>query len=529
MSSLSNPLENNKPTEKNKAEPVPQPLSDKEEEPQAKPTPSYLPQVRESEFLPETNPWLTLGGLFIVATLGISLILAGLIKYNVTVKTQATVRPKGELSLVQASSEGTVKLIKLQENQLVKKGDVIATLDDSRLQTQKSQLQSQLRQANLQLMQMDAQIQAINAQIFAEIERAKRTVLSAKAELNGRQRDYQDRKVTTSAEVREAQANLESSQDDWQRGKAELKATEANLQSAKSSLKVARKRYHRYQQITKEGVLSQEQLEEAEIAVEQQEQAVEQQKASVEAQKQNIERLEKLRQVALARLQGSLAALNPSSSNVVIASEQVEREKALGDVTSAVLRREKESLLQQRIAVVQQQERDNRQLQQVEIDLQKTKILATAEGIMFRLNLRNAGQNLRPGEEIAQIVPSNASLIIEAAVSPSDIGKLKIGQTVQMQVSACPYPDYGTLKGKVQTISQDTIKSADSNSNNHSITTNQKTAFYKVIIAPETLTFGSNNNQCTLKLGMEGRADIISREETILQFFLRKARLLTDV
>jgi multidrug efflux pump subunit AcrA (membrane-fusion protein) len=207
----------------------------------------------------------------------------------------------------------------------------------------------------------------------------------------------------------------------------------------------------------------------------------------------------------------------------------VGREKAMGEATSASLKREQEALIQQRIALQQQLERDNRQLQQVETDLAKTKITATADGIIAQLNLRNPGQTVNSGQEIAQIVPNDVSLTIEAAMSPSDIGKLKTGQLVQMQVSACPYPDYGTLKGVVSKISQDTIKSAGASPSNLSLASNQQTAFYKVVITPESLVYGQGKNQCTIKLGMQGRADIISREETVLQLLLRKARLLADV
>lgn len=58
---------------------------------------------------------------------------------------------------------------------------------------------------------------------------------------------------------------------------------------------------------------------------------------------------------------------------------------------------------------------------------------------------------------------------------------------------------------------------------------NAAIAFYEVMIEPETQTFGQGNNQCALQSGMEARVDIITREETVLQFLLRKARLMTDV
>ena len=136
---------------------------------------------------------------------------------------------------------------------------------------------------------------------------------------------------------------------------------------------------------------------------------------------------------------------------------------------------------------------------------------------------------------LVQIVPTDAPQILKAAVASENQSKLKIGQKVQMRFSACPYPDYGTLNGKVQAISPDAI--APQNNGTNASMSNANTspkaavpgAFYEVTIEPETLVLGKGKNQCHIQLGMEGRVDIISREETVLQFFLRKARLMSDL
>jgi multidrug efflux pump subunit AcrA (membrane-fusion protein) len=133
-----------------------------------------------------------------------------------------------------------------------------------------------------------------------------------------------------------------------------------------------------------------------------------------------------------------------------------------------------------------------------------------------------------------QIVPSHAPQIIKAAVPSEDKNKLKIGQKVQMRVGACPYPDYGTLNGKVQAISPDAMtpqKNNNASTANTAATPQAAMAgsFYEVTIEPENLILGKGKHQCHIQLGMDGRADIISREETVLQFFLRKARLIADL
>ncbi|MEH2338055.1 biotin/lipoyl-binding protein [Nostoc sp.] len=52
-------------------------------------------------------------------------------------KADATVCPTGEIRLVQAATEGTITRIKVKENQVVKKGDAIALIDNPQLQSKK--------------------------------------------------------------------------------------------------------------------------------------------------------------------------------------------------------------------------------------------------------------------------------------------------------------------------------------------------------------------------------------------------------
>ncbi len=250
-------------------------------------------------------------------------------------------------------------------------------------------------------------------------------------------------------------------------------------------------------------------------------------------QQETIEQLQEAVLAARARLKRAKASLHPSRAEVAIAESNIAQEQARGQASLATLNKEREALIQQRIEINKQLERDSHELKQVEIDLSQTNITATVDGIISQLSLRNSSQTVRVGEQVAQIVPSNAPLEVKAKVSPKDIGKLETDQDVQMRVSACPYPDYGTLKGQVKAISSDAIAPQINGTN---APTNGSTeqakamgTFYEVTIEPDSLSLGKGNNQCTLQLGMEGRADIITREETVLKFLLRKARLLTDL
>ncbi|NEP18924.1 MAG: HlyD family efflux transporter periplasmic adaptor subunit [Leptolyngbya sp. SIO4C1] len=437
------------------------------------------PPAQLNDFLPPVKRWTTLGGLLILLTVGLAVPILSVVKYKTVIKAQASLRPDGELRLVQAATAGQITQIAVKEHQRVEQGDIIAQVDGTHLQTQQRQLQISLEQAQQQQQQINAQIGALDRQISAETNRIGRTVTVAEAELSRRQRAYQDRQVITAAEMAEA---------------------EASLRSAEAALAAARSKRDRYQRVAEQGALSLEQLEEAQLAVQQQ--------AQITA-------------AAQARVASARTALAPSAAEVAIAAEQISQEKASGQAALAVLAREREALIQQRIQINEQIARHQRESQQVARDLQRTAIAAPVDGTVFKLTLRNPSQTVQPGEEIAQIAPSDAPLTIKAAVSPQDVGQLQAGQPVQMRVSACPYPDYGTLKGVVDQVSRDTIKAQTAAA--------QSPAFYAVTIQPEKLSLGSGKRQCRVQLGMEGRADIVTREETVLRFLLRKARLSTNL
>jgi multidrug efflux pump subunit AcrA (membrane-fusion protein) len=499
------------------------------------PIPQDFSNPVEQNFLPPIKRWTQFGGFFILTILGLTIPIAALAKYKETVKAQASIRPAGELRIVQSATEGQVINISVQENQIVKKGDIIATIDDSRLQTKKSQLQSNLLQSKLQLAQINAQINAMGNQILAETERISRAIASAEAELSGRIREHRDKNLTTVAEVQEAEANIKIAQEELYKGYADLKSVHSNYYATQAILAAAKTKRDRYESVAKEGAISKNQLEETQLAVAQQEQALEAQKALIESQKQTIKRLEQAVNAARARKQRAQAILNPSNAEVGIAQQRIAQEKATLKASFAALNKERQALINQKIDIQKQLERDSRELIQVETDIKQTVITAPENGTIFKLVLRNSTQILRAGEEIAYIAPSNSKLIIKAVVESQDVSKVKIGQKVNLRVSACPYPDYGTLNGKVKAISPDAISpQAYSNaSKGAAITTTQKpgiaSTFYEVTVEPQNLLLGKGKNKCSIQLGMEGRADIISREDNVLQFLLRKAKLITDI
>ncbi|MDZ7958821.1 MAG: HlyD family efflux transporter periplasmic adaptor subunit [Aulosira sp. DedQUE10] len=460
-----------------------------------------LPEVQE-DFIPPVSTWTSLAGIFLVGSVGSAIALSSWVKYNVTVKVPASIRPTGEVRLAQPKMEGTIKRILVKENQVVKQGDIIAYLDDEQIQIKKSQLQGNIQQSRLQIIQIDAQIKNLDNQIQAEKTVIERTVASAQSDLLRNQREYQERQVNTQSEFQIAEASLQKSYTDLQKAQADLDF--ANLDR------------DRYQQLAETGAIGRREFEQKKFLVEQT-------KAILEGERKAVE-------IAQAKVQSAKAAINPTNATVAMAQERIAQETARGEANIATLNKEKQALIQRRVEIQTQLIQSHKELEQLVKQLQDTVIRATSDGIILKLNLRNPGQVVGASDAIAEIAPNNTPLVIKAMIPTQDIKDVAVGQEVQLRVDSCPYPDYGTLKGVVNGVSPDVITSQ--NNSTGSTTSNSNTpaaSYFEATIQPESLAFGHQNHQCHIQSGMDAKADIISKRETALQFMLRKARLITDL
>jgi multidrug efflux pump subunit AcrA (membrane-fusion protein) len=82
------------------------------------PKEDFLFLGEEKELLPSLSRWMNWGGLLIAGTFGLTIILASVFKYNVIIQAPASIRPDGELRIVQAGIEGQVKQIFVKANSL---------------------------------------------------------------------------------------------------------------------------------------------------------------------------------------------------------------------------------------------------------------------------------------------------------------------------------------------------------------------------------------------------------------------------
>lgn len=87
----------------------------------------------------------------------------------------------------------------------------------------------------------------------------------------------------------------------------------------------------------------------------------------------------------------------------------------------------------------------------------RTVVRAPLSGRINRVLVNTVGGSVRAGEPLVEIVPADSGLTVEAAVSPSDIAFVRMGQRAMVKITAYDYAIYGGLEGRVVGISPDAI------------------------------------------------------------------------
>lgn len=147
-------------------------------------------------------------------------------------------------------------------------------------------------------------------------------------------------------------------------------------------------------------------------------------------------------------------------------------------------------------------------LKKFEDSLKRTVIRSPINGIIKKLYLVTRGGVLKPGDTIADIVPSEESLIIEAHLSISDIGYVRMDQPALLQLTSSDARKYDKLPGKVISISPDTF------------TDETGRTFYNVLIESERNFFQSGDQKYRLYPGMVLLAYIHIGKRTVLDYII---------
>ncbi len=137
---------------------------------------------------------------------------------------------------------------------------------------------------------------------------------------------------------------------------------------------------------------------------------------------------------------------------------------------------------------------------------ERTLLRSPVDGVVNRVLVSTVGGVLKAGEPAIEIVPVGSRLVLEAKVTPADIGFLRKGQTALVKLNTYDFSIFGSLPGVVDVVGSDAVP-------------NEKgETFYIVKIEMLESKFKTVDQELPLLPGMTARIDIITGKRSVLSY-----------
>ncbi|MBN8493649.1 MAG: HlyD family type I secretion periplasmic adaptor subunit [Burkholderiales bacterium] len=139
----------------------------------------------------------------------------------------------------------------------------------------------------------------------------------------------------------------------------------------------------------------------------------------------------------------------------------------------------------------------------------RTALKAPVRGVVNRVFVNTVGGVAKPGDPLVELVPADDPLVVEALVSPKDIGFIQLGQPSRVKLTAYDYSIYGAMPGKVVQVGADAV------------TNERGESFYQVRVQTEQNAIDSLGKALPIISGMQAQVDIITGSKTVLRYLLK--------
>ncbi len=390
----------------------------------------------------------------LAALLAVAVAWAWMAVVEVTVRGGGKVIPSSRLKMVESQDGGRVRRVLVREGDRVHRGQLLVELDPVR--------------AGASLEEQRSRIAALEAQV-ARLEALVDDAALPPPEAGAGdivQREY-DRYVN---ERRELRTQLSAAREQRRQEEKALQSAGARVRQLQRSLRLVREELSRLEPLLAEGAVSE------------------------------IEVLRLRRE--LNEVRGDLEVARAEVSRRQAAVEEAGRRlESLESETRNRWRRELSEALS-RLEALRSAARG------LEDRFTHTRIHAPVEGRVQRLYVNTPGEVIDPGGPVAEIVPGDEVLEIEARIRPSDIASVRPGLPARVRITAYRYAVHGALEGEVVSVSPDTVVDE------------QGRAFYLVRVRTREPGYGPDR---PIVVGMMAEVAIRVGERRLLDYLLRPA------
>ena len=378
---------------------------------------------------------------------------------DISVNAQGAVIPSSRVQQIQSMEGGILQALQARDGAQVKKGDVLAIVQNLQFNAEQGEDQQGLWGAQAALVRLDAEARNVAPAFPAELEKNAPDIVREQRNL------WQTRR-------QERENTLETLARQLAQRQQELAEARARHQAANEAIGPAR-----------EALAIEEKLAAANAGARADLLAAQQrytgQKGELETTRIAIGRIQAAVAEAQARLSETRARFLTETS----------KEKSEAELRAAQLAE---------------------QLTGRNDKVARRELRAPMDGVVNRLLINTVGGVVKAGETIMEIVPAEDRLLINARVKPADIAFLKPGQDARIRISAYDSSIFGTLPGKVLRVGADAIADPE-----------RKESFFEVLIESRQNYLGDASEHLGISPGMAADASIQTGKRTMMEYMLK--------
>jgi adhesin transport system membrane fusion protein len=395
------------------------------------------------------------------------LVWANYTKLDLVTRGSGRVIADGQNKNIQSPNRGTIATYRVEEGSIVKVGQIIATINPIEAEGVLEELNTRLGNASVKLVRLDAELNGESiSHVRANSLLYTKSLVDAEIELMVSRKESLDSELNTLSQDRQK--------------------TMKNLSSIKA--KIAGQKVF-------QDLLNQEMLEVLPLV-----------EAGVLGSSERF------------RLERADASIKTELK--VFKEEVAKTELEIAQIASKIKTVEKNyqtDIYQKRAEVIKEISELQAQLPTIRQRLLETEIRTPIAGIVNRVFFNSVGAVVSVGEVVAEIVPTEGNILIEAFIDPKDIATVEPGQKAKMSLTAYDPSKYGYLLGTLTKVSADTVFREET-----------KTSLYTVNLSIDTNIYQDDQTPVTIVPGMVAQVDIIRGERTILEYFWQPVAKIKD-
>jgi len=321
---------------------------------------------------------------------------------DIVATARGKIIPSGYSKVIQPYEAGVIAAIHVQNGQLVKRGDVLIDLDPTLNRADHDRASNEYQAAKVEAARLRALI-AGSPTFEAPPDGDPQYVLLQRQVLRDQLAEYQARVASAQYLIDQRKAGLEQ--------------TRENIRRLEATVPMEAERADAYKKLLADGAVTKMDF--------------------LQAEGQRIDKTQELAGQRKKFLQDHAVLAEAEKNYGVFLSEfQQTKQVELSTTETKVA-----SLVQEVTKAGQK------------ADFQR--LTTPIDGVVQQLAVHTVGGVVTPAQELLIVVPQDNPVEVEAQVENKDVGFVKNGQIVEIKVETFPFTLYGTIPGKVLSVSDD--------------------------------------------------------------------------